>query len=105
MGRATVAVRIIFSCVFCFTDKSSRKIYIQLCIRFTNKSFIMFNVVKLKVCRNSLFNILMLISEMCNFNMKREHGIILSNILFQNYCLFESPRTTEEPAVKVLKLS
>ena len=86
-------------------EHSDLKIPPDTTVEWVFFSFIMFNVVKLKVCRNSLFNILMLISEMCNFNMKREHGIILSNILFQNYCLFESPRTTKEPAVKVLKLS
>ena len=86
-------------------EHSDLKIPPDTTVEWVFFSFVMFNVVKLKVCRNSLFNILMLISEMYNFNMKREHGIILSNILFQNYCLFESPRTTEEPAVKVLKLS
>ena len=34
----SVVERIIFSCVFCFTAKLSWKIYIQLCVRFIDKS-------------------------------------------------------------------
>ena len=65
----------------------------------------MFDVVKVNACRKSMTNIFMLVSEMHEFNKSRKHGMILSNIFFKNYCLLESPKATQEPALKVLKLS
>ena len=37
--------------------------------------------------------------------MKEKHRIILSNIFFKNYCLFESPIATKESPLNVLKYS
>ena len=45
-------------------------------------SYISFNEIVSKVCRKSLCNLLMLISESFNFNMERKHAISLSNIFF-----------------------
>ena len=67
--------------------------------------FILFNSVKEKVCRTSLCNIFMLISQYYSFNMDKRHGLILSNIFLNNYCKTVTPRSGKEPAMKVLKLS
>ena len=42
--------------------------------------FILFNVVKEKVCRKSFSNLCMMLSEYYDFEMEKRHGIILSNI-------------------------
>ena len=42
--------------------------------------FILFNVVKEKVCRKSFSNLCMMVSEYYDFEMEKRHGIILSNI-------------------------
>ena len=67
--------------------------------------YILFNVVKNNVCRKSMCNLCMLISEHYDFCMERRHGNILSNIFFKNYCLEETTRSGKEPALIVLKLS
>ena len=66
--------------------------------------YIMFNTVKEKVCRLSLTNVFMSVSDFYSFNMERDHGDILANILLKNYCLQETPRSGKEPALKVLNL-
>ena len=40
----------------------------------------------------------MLISEIFSFTMDKKHGVTLSNMFFKNVCLFESPKSTKEPA-------
>ena len=42
----------------------------------------------------------MLVPEMQHFNMKREHGIILSIIFFKNYCMLKSLKVSKETALK-----
>ena len=68
-------------------------------------SYIIFHEVVNKVCRNSLCNILMLVSDIYSLNMEKRHGRIMSNILFENYIKLFTPRSTKEPKQKVLKLS
>ena len=34
------------------------------------------------------------------FNVKREHEILLPNIIFKTFYLFESPKATKEPRNK-----
>lgn len=67
--------------------------------------YIMFHAVLQDVCRNSLCNIFMDIAERFMFIVERNHGKILSNIFFNNYCRLTSPISSSEPKVKVLKLS
>ena len=67
--------------------------------------FCIFQSVKSKVCRKSLTNIFMLVSEHYSLKMKRKHGMILSNIFLKNFCRSVNPRSTKETSVKVLKLS
>ena len=45
----------------------------------------------------------MLVYKMQNFSQKREHRIILTNIFFKSYCLFESFKVTKEPVLKSLQ--
>ena len=67
--------------------------------------YIIFNAVKDSICRKSLCNLFMLVSEMNDFGMRKEHGRILSNIFLKNYCADVTPRSTKETGQKVLKLS
>ena len=68
-------------------DRGGLKIPIDAAVQWTVFCFIMFNAVKLKTGRKLLCNIFVLISEMFAFNMTRKHGMVLSNVLFKNYCL------------------
>ena len=86
-------------------DRGSLNIPLDNTVQWVFFCFIMFNVVNAKACRKSMTNIFMLVSEMYTFNKSRKHGMILSNIFFKNYCLLESPKATQEPTLKVLKLS
>ena len=73
--------------------------------QWTFFSYIMFNVVKNHVCRKSLANLFMVVSEMHSLNMQRKHALILSNIFFKNHCIQRTPRSSKEEKQKVLKLS
>ena len=72
--------------------------------QWTFFSYIMFKVVVDNVCRKSLANILVLISEMHMFNMSKYHSYTMANILFNNHCHLYSPRSSKEPNQKLLKL-
>ena len=67
--------------------------------------YIMFNEVKERVCRKSLTDIFMLVSDTHNFGMQKVHCRILANFFFKNYCKDMNPRSTKEASQKVLKLS
>ena len=67
--------------------------------------YIMFCVIKEKVCRRSLVSIFLEISEQFKFAMKKSHGTALANILFKNLCLAESPRSSKESRSKIIKLA
>ena len=68
-------------------------------------SYIMFTVVKDRVCRSSFMNIALALSDMCEFEMEVRHARILTNIFIKNHCVAATPRSTKEPALKRLKLS
>ena len=53
--------------------------------------FILFNAVKEKICRKSFCNLRMMVSEYCDFDMEKLHGIILWNILLKNLAKVPSP--------------
>ena len=42
---------------------------------------VIFNAVKEKVCRKSFSNLCMVVSEYYDFEMRKRHGFIISNIL------------------------
>ena len=67
--------------------------------------YILFSVVKDSVCRTSLCNLAISISDTFKFHMEMRHARILSNILLKNHCFQETPRSSKEPALKRLKLS
>ena len=46
--------------------------------------FILLNAAKEKVCRRSFCNLCVMVSEYYDFEMKKLHGVILSNILLKN---------------------
>ena len=86
-------------------DRGGLKVPSDKACQWTFFSFMMFNSVKKLVCRKSLANIMMMISEAYNFEMKRSHAITLCNIFFKNYCIECTPRSTLEPRLKVLKFT
>ena len=73
--------------------------------QFTIYAYIVFHAVVDHVCRRSLCNVFMVISQLYGMNMEKRHGIILCNILFNNYCKCSNPRSTKESRQKILKLS
>ena len=67
-------------------------------------SYMLFHHIKESVCRISLCNALVTISDFYGFiNIEKKHGRIMCNILFN--CHLYSPRSSKEPKLKVLKLS
>ena len=86
-------------------DRGGLKIPTDSACQWVFFCYIMFNAVKEKVCRKSLSNLFMVVSDMHTFNMERKHGMILSNIFFKNHCANNTPRSTKEANLKVLKLS
>ena len=49
-----------------------------------NKLYFLHLIDILKVCRKSICNLCMIVSEYYDFEMEKRHGIILSNILSKN---------------------
>ena len=86
-------------------DRGGLKVPTDSACQWTFFAYILFNAVKDQVCRKSLTNLFILISEMHTLNMTRKHAMILSNIFFKNHCVQSTPRSTKEPNQKVLKLS
>jgi hypothetical protein len=90
-----------------FTDEINRgglKLPGDSICQWTFFSYVIFHMVAGETCRKSLSNLLMLISELHNFNLTRRHASIMSNILFNNHCHLYSPRSEKEPKQKILKL-
>jgi len=86
-------------------DRGGLKIPFDNTVQWVLFSFVLFISIKDKVCRTSLCNIFMLISEHYSFDMERHHGNILSNIFIKNYCKLSTPKSNKEPSLKILKLS
>ena len=72
--------------------------------QWTIFSYIIFKVVADHVCRKSLSNVLMLVSELHMFNMNKRHAYALANTLFNNYFHLYTPPSGKEPKQKILKL-
>ena len=66
--------------------------------------YVMFREVANYTCRKSLCNILMIISEFYGFNLERKHGMIMSNIPFNNHSHLYTPRSSKERKQKIVKL-
>jgi hypothetical protein len=67
--------------------------------------FIIFGNVCNQVCRTSLTNIFLLVSDMYDLNMREKHAMTLSNIFLNNFCKQYARPSEKEPKQKVLKLS
>ena len=63
---------------------------------------ILFHTVKDNVCQKSLSQLFMKVSEFYQFKMDHRHCVILSNICFNNYCKFVTPRSSKEPVVEAI---
>ena len=57
------------------------------------------------VCKKSLCNALLLISDFYALNVKQKHAVTFSNILLKHCCVLFTPRSTKVPKQKILKLS
>ena len=62
---------------------------------------IVFNVVKEKFCSKSFRNLCMMVSEYYDFEMEKQHGVILSNILLKKFRKVTSPCLGKESAYKM----
>ena len=67
-------------------------------------SYILFNEVKTNVCRQSLCNAFMVISEVYSLNIGKKHEIIICNIFLNNYVHLFTPRSSKEGSQKFIKL-
>ena len=47
----------------------------------------------------------MVVSEQCDFEMEKRHGLLPSNILFKKIAAVTSPRLGKQPSLKMFKLS
>jgi hypothetical protein len=86
-------------------DRGGLSIPLDCCAQWVFFCYIIFEIEKNHICRKSLCNIFMMISDIYNLNMLKKHSVTLANIFLKNHCLFISPKSTKEPALKVLKLS
>ena len=86
-------------------DRGNLKIPEDKACQWTFLSFIMFSVLKQRVCRTSLVKVLLEISDFFDFDMKEKHARVLSNIFLNNLCKALTPRDNKEANQKVLKLS
>ena len=87
-------------------DRGGLKYPTDTACQWTFFCYSIFQSVRNKICRRSLANIFMLIAE--HYAMKhitKKHATILSNILINNFCKAENPKSTKESSLKVLKLS
>ena len=65
-------------------DRGGLNIPSDCSCQWTFFCFILFNTIKDNVCRKSLCNIFMQVSEFYFFNMQKHHGMILSNVFLKN---------------------
>ena len=73
--------------------------------QFVFFAYILFHEIMNSVCRKSLCNALMVISDIYSLNIEKKHGFTLANILLNNYCHLFTPRSSKEGKQKLLKLS
>ena len=67
--------------------------------------YISFKLVCDKICRNSLSEIFLDISQYYNFEMTQQNCFVMSNILLNNFCKVTNKPSDKEPKQKLLKLS
>ena len=91
-----------------FTDRLDRgqlNIPHDRASQWTIFCFIVFNDIKANVCRSSMAKICSMISDHYEFGMMPLHSRIISNIFIKNFCRESTPRASQEPKQKVIKLS
>ena len=73
-------------------------------VKLLQYGYIMFNEVVNHCCRKSFCRVLLNISELYDLQIKDTYLPKFANILFNNYCSLYSPKSTQEPRQKILKL-
>ena len=73
--------------------------------KWTIFSFIMFEMIKHKVCRTSLSQVAYEISVAYGFEVPQAHSRVLTNLFINNYCKVSSPVQGKEYKQKTIKLS
>ena len=75
------------------------------CCQFTIFSYVAFHSFEKDACRTSMKKIFAEISRDHDFMMKEAQMHTLANIFFKNFVILSSPQTSQERALKVLKLA
>ena len=87
-------------------DRGHLNIPDDKCTQWTFLCYIMFTVLKDKVCRKSLSEVFDELSDDFGFGMKTYHSRTLSNVLLNNFCKVSTPRDSKQSSsVKIAKLS
>ena len=73
--------------------------------QFAIYGYIFFYQVSEITCCKSFTRILMIVSDIYRLDVNRNHGFILSNVLFNNHCKLYSPRSKKEPPQKLFKIA
>lgn len=68
-------------------------------------SFIVFSSFTGDICRNLMVNVFMHIATKYNFNVEEKHCRTLANIFLKNFSIMNTPGSSKETKLKVLKLS
>ena len=86
-------------------DRGGLQIPTDTVCQWTIFCYCMFEVVKDHVCRNSLADLFMTVSNMHSLDQNLKRAKTLTNIFSNNHCRLTTPRSKKEPSQKVLKLS
>ena len=86
-------------------DRGNLKVPSNRANQWTFFSYVMFVIVKDKVCQKSLSDLLLEISTIYDFGMSKSHAKSLANIFLNNLCKALTPRDSKAANLKVLKLS
>ena len=73
--------------------------------QFVISGYIIFDQDSELTCQKSFTNILMIVSDTHRLDVSRNHGLIISNMFFNNYCKLYSPRSKKEPPQKLFKIA
>lgn len=86
-------------------NRGSLKTPGDIVCQWTFLCFIIFNIIKTKICRTSLKNIFLDVANHYGLHVHDHYPRILANIFINNYCSFSTPRSQKESQQKILKLS
>ena len=86
-------------------DRGGLQVPTDMACQWACFCFVMFGNVKDLVCRRSLSDLFMTVSNTYDFHFTRRKAETLSNVFLNNHCKLTTPRSRKETSQKVLKLS